>query len=111
LIFLDDIHWADLPSLEAVLRICQVCARNRLLVVCLARLRFFDDHPEWGEHGALSGLQSRRIDLLPLAPQASYQLLDHILVGTEFLSSELREAIVNHAEGNLITRRAGSIDR
>jgi predicted ATPase len=99
-IFLDDIHWADRPSLEAVLRICRVCARTHLLVVCLARLRFYEEYPEWGEPVALKGIRFQRIDLSPLSLEASHRLLEQILAGEGNLSANLREVIVTNAEGN-----------
>jgi tetratricopeptide (TPR) repeat protein len=69
-------------------------------VVSLARLRLFEDNPDWGDSSALKGMRSKRIDLSPLTPQASNQLLDEILSGIGELPTAIRKAIVFNAEGN-----------
>ena len=99
-IFLDDIHWADRPSLDAILRISQACAKHSLLVVSLARLRLFEENPNWGDPDTLRDAQVLRIDLLPLSLQSSQQLLHEILGGAGELPARLQETLVANAEGN-----------
>ncbi len=99
-IMVDDIHWADRASLEALTQIAREHPGLRLLVVCLARPVLFEDHPDWAQQSALGGAQSVQIHLDPLPLEASYQLVQGLLHDVESLPRSLLEKIVSSAEGN-----------
>ena len=95
-IFLEDIHWADDSSLDLLDYLVTVVPDTRLLVVCLARPPLFERRPSWGE-GQLSHTQ---IELKPLSRRASRALVGEILRKTGGVPDELRDLIVEGAEGN-----------
>ena len=62
-VFLEDLHWGDDSSLDAVNRIGEQAPRCRLLIVGAARHSLFERRPYWGE-----GLAHHHfIDLQPLS--------------------------------------------
>ncbi|RME50061.1 MAG: hypothetical protein D6796_03770 [Caldilineae bacterium] len=95
-IFLEDIHWADDSSLDLLDRLVDAIPTGRLLLVCLARPRFFERRPDWGQNGH----NHTRLDLKPLSRRASRMLVDGILQKVEDIPDELRNLIVEGAEGN-----------
>lgn len=97
-IFLEDIHWADSPSLDAMLTLSREC--QRLLIICLARRTLFEQRPEWGsvEHPGRS--QQDLIKLSPLSAEDSNQLIDHILKKIDVIPEWLYQLIQNNTEGN-----------
>jgi len=44
-VLLEDIHWADDSSLDAIAQLATALARQRLLIVCLARPTLFTGGP------------------------------------------------------------------
>jgi class 3 adenylate cyclase/tetratricopeptide (TPR) repeat protein len=95
-IFLEDIHWADDSSLDLLDYLVTVIPDTRLLVVCLARPSLYERRPSWGE-GRLS---HTRIELKPLSRRASRALVGEILQRAGGVPEELRDLIVDGAEGN-----------
>lgn len=95
-IFLEDIHWADDPSLDLALHLAKAISAVPLLIVVVARPSFFERHPLWGEGEAAL----RRINLRPLPKQASRALVDEVLQRVEVIPDRLRELIIDSAEGN-----------
>jgi len=95
-IFLEDIHWADDSSLDLLDYLVTVIPDTRLLVVCLARPPLFERRPSWGE-GQPGHTQ---IELKPLSRRASRALVGEILQKTGGVPDELRDLIVEGAEGN-----------
>jgi class 3 adenylate cyclase/tetratricopeptide (TPR) repeat protein len=95
-IFLEDIHWADDSSLDLLDDLVTVIRDSRLLVVCLARQPLFERRPSWGE----GQLIHTRINLRPLSRRASRALVGEILQKTGGVPDELRDLIVEGAEGN-----------
>ncbi|MCP4544085.1 MAG: tetratricopeptide repeat protein [Chloroflexi bacterium] len=95
-ILLDDIHWADDSSLDMVDRVVTAIPRARLLIVCLTRRRLFERRPNWGE-GQDAFTQ---LDLEPLSKRESRTLVGEILQKLDQLPHELRNLIVDGAEGN-----------
>ncbi len=95
-IFLEDIQWADDSSLDLLDYLVTVVPDTRLLVVCLARPPLFERRPSWGE-GQLIHTQ---IDLRPLSRRASRALVGEILKKAGGVPDELRDLIVEGAEGN-----------
>ncbi|MCP4544087.1 MAG: tetratricopeptide repeat protein [Chloroflexi bacterium] len=95
-IFLDDIHWADDSSLDLVDHIVTAIPKAQLLIVCLTRLRFFERRPDWGK-GRNAFTQ---INLRPLSKRDSRTLVSDILQKVDHLPDDLRNLIVDSAEGN-----------
>nr|NIV36915.1 AAA family ATPase [Anaerolineae bacterium] len=95
-IFLEDIHWADDSSLDLLDYLVTAVPDTRLLVVCLARPLLYERRPSWGE-GRLSHTQ---IELKPLSRRASRALVGEILQKAGGVPDELRDLIVEGAEGN-----------
>lgn len=95
-IFLEDIHWADDPSLDLALHLAKAISAAPLLIVVVARPSFFERHPLWGEGEAAF----RRIHLRPLPKEASRALVDEVLQRVENIPDRLRELVIDSAEGN-----------
>ncbi len=95
-IFLEDIHWADDSSLDLIDHLGTALSDTRLLVVCLARPSLFERRPRWGE-----GLDFHsQVDLNPLSRRASRALVREILQKVKDVPTDLRDLIVEGAEGN-----------
>lgn len=96
-LFLEDIHWADDRSLDAIAQLVRDAPNLRLLVVCLTRRALFEHRPDWGrgDHFLAS-----RIDLRPLTPRESRVLAEDLLRQVEAVPPQLYELIVGNAEGN-----------
>ncbi len=96
IIFLEDTHWADDSSLDLIDHIVTAIPNAPLLIVCLARLRFLERRPRWGEdHEAYT-----RLYLKPLSKQSSRALVNEILQKVEHIPPTLHDLIVEGAEGN-----------
>jgi len=97
ILFLDDLHWGDSASLEALRQVFQsLSATTPLLAVCAARPEIEERFPNWSS--GLRNLISLR--LAPLSREESRALTAEILQKVESLPSSLREMIVNGGEGN-----------
>ena len=99
-VLLEDIHWADDSSLDLIGRLARAAVEDgapaHLLILCLARPSLFERHAEWGRE--LPGF--RDIALHPLDTPASLALVDEILQRADAVPDELRQLIVEGAEGN-----------
>jgi len=95
-IFLEDIHWADDSSLDLLNHLVAAIPAAQLLLVYLTRPRIFERRPDWGQnwHNHI------RLDLKPLSRRASRALVDRILQKVDNIPDELRNLIVEGAEGN-----------
>ncbi len=95
-IFLEDIHWADDSSLDLVDKLAEVLCEARLLVVCLARPFLFEGRPHWGE-----GREAHScLELKALSRRESRALVAEILQKADEIPAELRDLVVEGAEGN-----------
>jgi predicted ATPase len=96
----DDLHWGDPSSLgllEALLPLTQQCPL--LLIMVYRPVR---EGRIWAFHqkvGALLGAGQQVIELAPLTPEQSSQLLDNLLEANN-LPEKIRRLIVGKAEGN-----------
>jgi len=109
ILMLDDLHWADAPSVSFVTHLVRECPQLPLLVVCLARPTLTERFPSWSQEMP-SGDQSlpvqpplpRRLHLAlgPLSRQASLELLNEILRNVEDMPDSLCERILASADGN-----------
>jgi tetratricopeptide (TPR) repeat protein len=95
-LLLEDIHWADDSSLDALNWLGERIRRQRLLIACAARLTLYERRPHWGEGLAFH----RRINLEPLSRRESRQLVAEILRLVDEVPPQLRELVVEGAEGN-----------
>ena len=95
-IFLEDLHWADDQSLEALQHLARQCPAMRLLIVALARNQLLERHPAWGEGLAFH----TRLDLRPLSASECRRLVGEILRKVDAAPPDLFDLIVDRAEGN-----------
>ena len=95
-IFLEDIHWADDSSLDLLDYLVAAVPDTRLLVICLARPTLFERRPSWGEGQEFH----TQINLKPLSRRASRALVGEILQKAGNVPTDLRDLIVEGAEGN-----------
>lgn len=95
-IFLEDIHWADDSSLDAVNHLALALPRCPLLVVCLSRPVLFERRPHWGEGQTFH----HRLELRPLSKRDGRRLVGEILKKMENVPDALRERVIDGAEGN-----------
>jgi predicted ATPase/class 3 adenylate cyclase len=96
LVLLEDVHWADDSSLEAVKELGLITVKHPLVVICAARPSLYEWRPYWGEGQEYH----RKMGLQPLSKRDSRQLVEEILKYVEHVPVELRELVVQGAEGN-----------
>jgi ABC-type oligopeptide transport system substrate-binding subunit/class 3 adenylate cyclase len=95
-IFLEDFHLADDSSLNLIDHLAATLPESRLLVVCLARPALFERRPGWGEGRDAYIFQ----EIKPLSRRESRALVAEILQKVDQIPNELRDLVVNGAEGN-----------
>jgi predicted ATPase/class 3 adenylate cyclase len=95
-ILLEDLHWADDGSLDVIQHLTQECRQVPILIMGCTRPPLFERRPLWGEGQE----QHIRLDLHPLSKQDSRRLVREILQNVTEIPTELRDLIVNGAEGN-----------
>jgi predicted ATPase/class 3 adenylate cyclase len=95
LMFLEDIHWGDTASLDFVSHLVEENSGQRLLLVALSRPTLYERLPNWGR-----GFPATRIDVRPLEPDDSRALVNDILQKVDRLPPDVRDLIVQNAEGN-----------
>ena len=110
LLFLEDIHWADSPSLDAILNALRREPELSLLVMALTRPSFFEHRPEWRELGQakqveIEGLELKEpayhlVALAPLPSTADRELLAEILQKVAEIPEQLFELVAGRADGN-----------
>lgn len=96
LLFLEDLHWADDSSLDAITQLAELTSQAALLILCLARPTLLEKRPKWGQNLAHHQL----VNLEPLTSYQSQQLCNDILRLVPLIPAELRDLIVVGAEGN-----------
>ena len=95
-IFLEDMHLADDSSLDLVDHLAAALPEARLLVVCLTRPALFERRPGWGE-----GRDAHIcLELKALSRRESRALVAEILQKVEEIPVDLRDLVVEGAEGN-----------
>jgi len=93
---LEDIHWADDSTLDAINWLEERMGKLRMLVVCAGREALYERRPYWGEGEE----RHTRLSLKPLTKRESRELVEEILRHVSHLPDVLRELIVEGAEGN-----------
>ena len=88
----DDIHWAEPTLLDLLEYVAGFSREHPILVLCMARPELRETRPEWDRAGTV-------ITLSPLDPATSEDLIQN-LIGSARLPSQIRDRIVEAAEGN-----------
>ncbi len=93
---LEDLHWAEETTLLLWNYLSAELAEAPILLLGLARPELYERKPDWG-----LGLDRHlRLDLKPLSPARTRELVRHILRKVTNLPDELVENIVQVADGN-----------
>ena len=95
-LLLEDLHWADVSSLDAIGFLLSALRDRPLLVVGAARPSLFERHSGW----LADRPAHRRLNLSLLADDSSRQLVGEILQKAGSVPDRLRDLIVERAEGN-----------
>jgi predicted ATPase len=95
-VFLEDLHWADDSSLDAINRLGELAPHQSFLVVSATRHTLFERRPYWGE----GLIYHHFIELEPLSRRESRQLVSEILKLVEETPQSLRDLVVEGGEGN-----------
>jgi predicted ATPase/class 3 adenylate cyclase len=96
MVLLEDLHWADDSSLEALSRLGLELQDTPVLIVSAARPGLYKRRPYWFEGREFH----RRIDLKSLSKRINRQLVAEVLQKIPDLPKDLSDLIVNNAEGN-----------
>jgi predicted ATPase/class 3 adenylate cyclase len=96
LVLLEDLHWADDSSLEALSRLGLILRETPVLIVSAARPGLYERHPYWFEGRDFH----RRVDLKPLSKRLNRQLVNEVLQNIPDIPDTLSDLIVSNAEGN-----------
>jgi class 3 adenylate cyclase/tetratricopeptide (TPR) repeat protein len=97
-ILLEDLHWADGGSLNALVDLCRRRPGLPLFILCLARPGLLIRRPGWGRD--LLETRYERVDLAPLAETEARALVVEILQKVTQVPPILIELLVSRAEGN-----------
>ena len=94
-ILFDDVHWGEPAFLDLIEHLTDWSRDARILLLCLARPELLDRRPAWGG----GKLNATTVLLEPLDANETEALIDG-LMPIEGVEPELRERILNAAEGN-----------
>jgi predicted ATPase/class 3 adenylate cyclase len=102
LIFLEDLHLADVESLQLLARVSHILAKAPLLMVCLSQVSLFDRLPNWPRLDPFHSLDlpHTTLKLPPLPAEASGQMVGHLLRQATPAPVEVTELVVTRAGGN-----------
>ena len=95
-LLLDDIHWADMASLELIEYLAKLETELPLFILCTARPSLDESHPNWGHNFPLNTV----ITIKSLDFMASEELVSEILQNVSDLPPDLVETVAKNAEGN-----------
>jgi predicted ATPase/class 3 adenylate cyclase len=96
LVLLEDLHWADDSSLDALNHLAETLANQPFMIAAATRPTVFERRPHWGEG---QGFHSRLM-LQPLSRWDSRRLVVEVLQKIPDVPQALRDLIVSSAEGN-----------
>jgi class 3 adenylate cyclase/tetratricopeptide (TPR) repeat protein len=94
-IVFDDIHWAEPTLLDFLEHLTDWTRDAALLVICLSRLELLEIRPAWGG----GKMNATAIQLEPLTEDQCAVLMENLL-GRAQLPAEVRDRVVDAAEGN-----------
>jgi len=110
ILFLEDIHWADRPSLEAILHVLQREPSLPIAIIAVTRPSLFEQWPTWQKLGesspnTVANLQLNEpvyklIPVAPLSVTTDRELLTEILQKVDPIPEDLFDLIAGRAEGN-----------
>lgn len=101
LMILEDLHWADKPSLELLEHLAGISRDAPLLIFCLTRPSHFDEEIDWGQSKiGETAVSQTTFHLNPLTETESRQLVNDILRKLPEIPDELCDLVVERAEGN-----------
>jgi adenylate cyclase len=92
---LEDLHWADRTTLEALCQLPELGLAGPFLMVLVSR----DPLPDETVLGRLLEVVSDRIKLGPFTPDVAGQFIEELL-GTHELPEDFLERVIGRAEGN-----------
>jgi predicted ATPase len=95
-ICLEDIHWADDSSLEAIEYLLRACEQLPVLFVALARPTLFERRPGW----SVNPPAHSRLWLRPLSDEESRRLASELLRRAPDAPAALIDLVVSRSEGN-----------
>lgn len=95
-IFLEDLHWADDSSLEALDYLMLRTSSLRMLLVGTARPILYERRPDWGENQNFHA----HVNLQVLSKRESHHLIMEILQKVDRLPRLLSNLVAKKAEGN-----------
>lgn len=98
ILLLEDLHWADEGSLDLLTYLAHHCRDIPLLFVTLTRPTLWEEQSDWG--AVFPPTQHTRLDLTPLRPEASAQVVAHLLGAHQPAPAALAEQLVTQADGN-----------
>jgi len=99
LVLLEDLHWMDDSSLDLITELVSSLGKEKqsqLMIVCTARIRFFERRAKWGE--GIAGFT--RLELSQLSRIRSRSLIAEILRKVESIPEILMECVLDEAEGS-----------
>jgi len=96
IIQVEDIHWADERSLDLLNSLARENTDIPLFIIYMARPGLYERRPSWGEGQQFHA----RLNLKPLSRLDSRRLVRELLKKVEEVPSELRDLIIDRAEGN-----------
>jgi ABC-type oligopeptide transport system substrate-binding subunit len=96
LVLLEDLHWADDSSLDALNELALALTDQPLMMVSTARPELYEHRPHWGEGQPFH----TRLHLRPLSKRNARRLVDEILQKVDSVPATLRDTVVRNAEGN-----------
>ena len=92
----EDIHWADDKSLDLLNDLARLNPNLPLFIIYMARPGIFERRASWGE----GQLFHHKLQLEPLTRLDSRRLVRELLKKVEEVPVELRDMIIDRAEGN-----------
>jgi len=96
LVLLEDLHWADEASLDALNWLAMELNDQPVLILATARHRLLERRQHWGEGQDFH----RRILLEPLSKRESRNLVAEVLQRVQDVPEALSDLVVSNAEGN-----------
>jgi predicted ATPase/class 3 adenylate cyclase len=96
LLVLDDLHWCDDSSLDVITHLANALADLPVVFLCASRPTLYERRATWGE----SLPHHSHVELHPLSGAQSQQLVAEILQKASEIPADLRELVVQNAEGN-----------
>ena len=96
LVLLEDLHWADDSSLDALNRLGLELQAIPILIVMASRPELYERRPYWFEGRDFH----RRVNLKPLSKRVNHQLVAEVLQKVAKIPDTLNHLIITNAEGN-----------